>query len=327
MGELATSPEIALVLICFAVSVISPSIGTSGGVTFAAMATVLPPTAVVPLHSLVEGASSLIRGALLHNFINYRFLAAFTIGGAVGFVAGWPLIGRFNDDQLRIMLGVFFLLSAWAPLRYFNVRPVVGGAMTACLSVLVSATGPLVAALIAQRESDHRVVIATQGACTVFQHWGKAALFAVWGFSFSNYAALLVALTLAAVVGTYLGKYILVKAPQRALKMALKLVVTVLGFRLLLNGLELQITTVAIGSWAGISIIATILLTSCYAGYCFGVKQVQTRISAGSNAEWKPGSEETHDTQSEGNLDQIVKLRFSNAARLNSELMRRRLNS
>lgn len=270
--------DIVLVVVCLVVSLFSPSVGTSGGVTFAVMATMLPPSVVVPLHALVEGLSSAIRWTLLREFVNYRFLVAFTLGGVVGLLAGWPLIGYFSDAGLKTLLGVFFLFSSWAPLGWMRLPPLLGGVSTSCLSVLVGATGPLVAALIARQESDHRVVVGTQGACTTFQHWGKALLFAAWGFSFANYTGLIVALTLATIIGTWLGKRILLKVPQRVLRLALKIVVTVLGLQLLIDGLGVRLGDISMGSGVGVVAFLLAITMSTVAGYRLGVNDSDETI-------------------------------------------------
>lgn len=274
--------DIVLVVVCLSVSLFSASIGTSAGVNFAAMATVLPPAVVVPIHGLVEGLSSAIRWILFREYVNYRFLVAFTLGGSIGLLAGWPFIGAFSDEGLKTLLGAFFLFTTWAPLGWMRLPPLLGGASTSSLSVLVGATGPLVAALIARQEPDHRVVIGTQGACTTFQHWGKVLLFSVWGFSFANYAGLIVALTLTTVIGTWLGKRILLRVPQRVLRLTLKLIVTVLGLRLLLQGLEIRLSDVPIGSWTGGALVLVGFVTACHLGY-----DVAVRKNRASEAETK----------------------------------------
>ncbi len=267
--------DVVLVLVCLAVSIVSPAIGTSGGVTFAAMATVMPPAAVVPVHGFIEGVASAMRWTLLREFVHYRFVLLFTLGTVAGLVAGWPLIGLFPDDVLRMLLGTFFLFTAWAPLTWIRTSPALGGLSTSCLSVIVGATGPLVAALIARRERDHRVVIATQGACTVFQHFGKALLFSLWGFSFANYAGLIIAMIVVTIIGTYIGKRILLKSSQQTLRLALNAIVTVLGVQLLLEGLNVHLSNVPIGSWFGSVLILSALTVSCYYAYLLGASKVK----------------------------------------------------
>ncbi len=259
-----------MVLTCFAVGIVSPSLGTSCGVNFAVMANFLPPAAVVPLHGVLEGFSSAVRWSLLQEFTGYRFLVAFTVGSGLGFIAGWPLIGRFSDNELRLLLGGFFLMSVWIPLGWMRLSASLGGAVTSSLSLLVGATGPLVAALIARSEQDHRVVIATQGACTVLQHWGKVILFAVSGFSFASYIELIVVLCVATLFGSWLGKRVVLRLPQKMLKLALKAVVSMLGLKLLLDGLEIKISSVPIGSWTGVIVIAAMLSLVCFVAYQIG---------------------------------------------------------
>ncbi|MCH9672689.1 MAG: sulfite exporter TauE/SafE family protein [Gammaproteobacteria bacterium] len=237
MAALSLS-EWVLVGVCTLVSLFNASIGTTGGMTFAAMATVLPPAAVVPVHGLIEGTASAFRWALLRQFVDYRYWRAFLLGNIVGFVVAWPFIGALSDEWLRVLLGFAILTLAWVPMGNFRIPAAAGGAGSGCLTVLIGATGPLVAALLSRTLDDHRSVIATQGACTAFQHGGKAALFALWGFSFAPYWELIGALVAAIVVGTWLGRRILIAASPKHLKLALKVLVSVLGVHLIYQGVQ-----------------------------------------------------------------------------------------
>jgi len=273
MSQFPEITDIILVVVCFMVSVISPSIGTSGGVTFAVMATVMPPAVVVPVHGFIEGVASAMRWTLLREYVNYRYVVYFTLGTVFGLAAGWPLLGQFSDDLLRVILGIFFLLSAWAPVSKMRSSPAIGGFMTSALSVIVGATGPLVAALIARRERNHKVVIATQGACTTFQHFGKALLFGIWGFSFIDYAWLIAAMIAVTILGTVIGKRILLRASQRVLRLALNAIVTLLGIQLILNGMHVSLSKIPVGSWSGGLLILLIIGISCHFAYHLGVSK------------------------------------------------------
>lgn len=227
-------------MVCFLGSLISVSIGTSCGLLLAAMVTVLPPTVALPLHGLIEGLSSGIRWTILRHHVNYRYLVYFAAGGTLGLVFGWPLIGAFSEQALTLVLGLFLLITLWVPLAWLSVSTFAGGAGTSCLTLLVGATGPLVAALLARSQNEHRTVVATQGACTVFQHWGKVLVFAVSGFSFMHFWHLILALSIATIVGTVAGKYFLNIIPAVYLKMALRCVVSLLGIRLMLVGMNVR---------------------------------------------------------------------------------------
>jgi uncharacterized membrane protein YfcA len=265
------SAEWVLVLVCFVGSIISVSIGTSCGLLFAALVTVLPPTTAIPIHGLIEGTSSGIRWAILRNYLNYRYLQSFLIGGSLGLVIGWPLLGLFSEQTLKLILGLFLLATLWIPLKWLRLTAFMGGTSTSCLTVLVGATGPLVAALLARKRQGHRTLVSTQGACTLFQHWGKVLIFCLSGFSFSQHLSLVSALILATVIGTLSGKKLLSFIPASYLRIALKTVVTVLGLRMVLVGLNIPVYDTTFASISGVAMIVTLAGVCCYLGYQVGL--------------------------------------------------------
>ncbi len=229
--------ELILIVVCLLVSLFNASVGTTGGVTFAAMATVLPPTAVVPIHGLVEGTSSFVRWLMLREFVDLKFVFAFVAGSVIGFALGWPLIGVFSAGALQLVLGLFILTIAFAPVGRLRLPAALTGAVTSCLTMIVGATGPLVAAILTHHLSDQRRLIATQALATAYQHTFKACLFGIWGFSFTPYLKLIAVLILAIVIGTWVGKRLLLQVPQQILRRLLKVTVTILGLRLVYMGI------------------------------------------------------------------------------------------
>lgn len=234
--------EWGLILVCLIGSLVSVAIGTSCGLLFAAMVSVMPPGAALPVHGLIEGISSGIRWAVLRQHVDYRYLPGFVFGGAIGLLAGWPLIGLFSDQLLKLILGVFLLVTLWCPLAVFRLTAMGSGAITSCLTLVVGATGPLVTALLSRKLNDHRSVVGTQGACTVFQHWSKVVVFSLSGFTMAPYLGLIVGLTVATIMGTLMGRFLLSAIPAKYLRAALRTVVTLLGIRLVLLGLNIELT-------------------------------------------------------------------------------------
>lgn len=233
-----------LATVVFAVSVWNTSVGPSGAVTFATMAATLPPFAVVPIHAVVESISGVSRAILLWKFVNWKSVVPFVICGLIGFVFGVPMLDSnlVSDDGLRCILGVTILIVAWVPFsQVFEIRvpwPALGGFLTSFLTLFIGATSPLVSALINQRHPDHREMLGTSTACMVFQHTGKVLIFGLSGFSFSLYFDLLSALILASLVGTWIGRNVLIRANQQITKPLFKTVVTILGIYLLWKGLS-----------------------------------------------------------------------------------------
>lgn len=238
-----TGSELFLVLVWFAVSLWNTSVGPTGGVTFATMASVLPPTAVIPIQAVVESTSSVFRAVLLRQFIDTGFLLAFVVGGAAGFVIG--LIFRFytppSDDVLRIIMGTAIIVTTWAPLSKIRMDhknfPALVGMVTSFVSLFVGGVAALTAAALDHKHDDHRHVIATMTASLIFQHSVKVVIFGVLGFAFAAHAKLMVAMFLAATAGTWVGKRVLMNVPQHIIKPVFRILVTVLGGQVLIRGL------------------------------------------------------------------------------------------
>jgi uncharacterized membrane protein YfcA len=236
--------DLLLVGVWFGVSLWNTSIGPTGGITFASMASVLPPTAVIPIQAVVESASSIFRVFLLRDLVDLRFLVLFMIGGTVGFGIG--LAARVlmppSDALLQIIMGTFILVTTWVPLSKLRFKsegiPWMVGLGTSFASLFIGGVAALIAVAIDQKDADHGKVIATMTASLIYQHSVKVVIFGLLGFSFAAYADLMIAMFLAAIAGTWVGKKILVSVRQDIIKLIFKILVTALGLKVLADGLH-----------------------------------------------------------------------------------------
>lgn len=238
-----TTPELILVAVAFLISIWNTSVGPSGAVTFVAMATILPTAVVVPIHAVTETAANVVRTAVLREFIDWRFVLPFALGGLLGFAVGIPLLNEISLSEtfLQLILGTFILVVTWVPLARLTPEKGIfagaGGAISSFLTLFVGATAPLVAATIGQRHQDHRKVIGTSAVCMFFQHSFKIPVFGLLGFSFGAYANLLLFLVAATTIGTLIGRQLLINVPLRLIKAIFKTVITLLALNLLRQGL------------------------------------------------------------------------------------------
>ncbi|MEC8230669.1 MAG: sulfite exporter TauE/SafE family protein, partial [Pseudomonadota bacterium] len=76
-------------------------------------------------------------------------------------------------------------------------------------------------------------ITGTFASCMTLQHGLKAFVFTFVGFSFVQWAGLIVAMVLSGAFGTYVGLKVLKRVPTQKFMLAFKLVVTLLAFRLL----------------------------------------------------------------------------------------------
>jgi uncharacterized membrane protein YfcA len=239
-----TPEEILLLGVAFLVSLWNASVGPTGAITFATMASVLPPAAVVPVHAVSEAYAAAARWLFFRQHIDWRYVGAFALGALAGFALAWPLleVGGLPDHLLRILLGSFILATTWLPLPPLGAGqagfPALGGGVTSFLTLFVGATAPLVAALIAQRHQDHRLVLGTSAVCMALQHGAKIPIFGLLGFSFAAFGQLLVALCLLTALGSWLGRRVLIAVDQAKVRILFKAVVTLLGIKLILDGAQ-----------------------------------------------------------------------------------------
>lgn len=223
--------------ISFLGSFIAASLGLGGGMlVLAVMALALPPTVLIPVHGVVQFGSNLGRAILMARSVLYAVVPAFLIGSVVGAALGARLIIALPIWLLLAVLGLFVLYGTWSPgFRSSQPGPAkflaVGG-VSSFVTMFVGATGPLIAPFVSAACGDRRQVVSTHAMLMSIQHGIKVVAFGVLGFAFGPYVPLLVGLLGFGFLGTYAGGLVLNKLPERVFRLGLRLILTLLAFRL-----------------------------------------------------------------------------------------------
>ncbi|MGS0468197.1 TSUP family transporter [Cobetia marina] len=107
---------IALILLAAATSALSAAVGVGGGtLLIMIMAQLMPATALIPVHGMVQLGSNGGRMAMTWRHIDMRRLLAFLPGVALGaLVAAWVLI-RLPEGVLELSIALFVLFTCWGP--------------------------------------------------------------------------------------------------------------------------------------------------------------------------------------------------------------------
>ncbi len=230
--------EVFLALLVLANAVWNTAIGSSGGVTFAALAATLSPMVAIPVQSVVEGISGGYRAWKLRGFVSRRFLRRFAAGGLGGMAIGYYLLNGLmtsaSSDRVeatsRIVVACFILLTTWVPVgRAFASRdsaPMIVGLATTSMSLFVGGMGSPVSASIEGRGEGHRIVLATATAAVIYQYAIRLVVFGLIGFSFVAYWPLLVLLSTASLIGTVIGRRLLLTVDPLVAKRVFRVVVT-----------------------------------------------------------------------------------------------------
>src|SRR5712672_1280600 len=175
------------------------STGAAGGLLLLAiMTTVLPPAVLIPIHTVVQLGSGVTRTFFMWRYIMHGSIAPFVVGAVVGAIAGAKIFVALPIGLLQGILGLFIITATWLPgLGRFGTeraRFVVLGFGTTFLGMFVSATGTLLAPLVAGSAPNRHSQVATFGALMSIAHVFKLMAFAFLGFAIGHFAPLMAAM-------------------------------------------------------------------------------------------------------------------------------------
>jgi uncharacterized membrane protein YfcA len=224
--------------VSFLGSFTTAALGLGGGsLVFATMALFLTPAVLIPVHGVVQLGSNFGRAALMFRHMFSEILPAFLIGTILGAAIGGQLFIALPISLLQLILALFILYITWAPKfkadaprwkTFFGL-----GAIATFVTMFVGATGPLVAPFAAAACEKRQQVVATHAMLMSVQHGLKVITFGFLGFAFGPYIPLLVGLLAFGFAGTYIGKHALNMLPEKAFRVGLKIILTVISLRLL----------------------------------------------------------------------------------------------
>ena len=249
MTEFLGVPDTGLLLFLglsaasFATAFIGVFTGTAGGlILLATMAMVMPPAALIPVHTVVQLGSGVTRTMIMWRWVMRATLAPFLIGAALGAALGAKAFVAMPTSATMGILAVFILIVTWLPklgrMGAQSGRFALVGFAATFIGVFVSATGTLVAPFVASAAPDRRNHAATLGALMSFVHILKLAAFAFLGFAVSAYIPLMAAMILTGAGGNWVGELALAKVSERRFRLILQVGLTILALKLLWDAFE-----------------------------------------------------------------------------------------
>lgn len=230
-----------LVLLSFITSLITATFSLGGGsLMIVVLALVFPPAIVVPVHGAIQLGSNAGRAQVQRGHIQWSYVLWISLGAVIGTIAGGQFASLLPETLFQIAIAGFVLLTTWLPqpriVGKSRAAQFVGGAVISALSMVVGATGPLVAVFI-KGLPDRRQLVATHAMLMTFQNTFKIIVFIVLGFAFAEFLPLIIAMIVAGFGGTALGSHLLVRVPEAAFRWGFKIVLTLVALDLLRNAL------------------------------------------------------------------------------------------
>jgi len=231
---------IALTLIglSFVGSFITVAFGIGGGAFMLVFfATLLPAPAIIPVHGLVQLGSNVGRAALTFRHLRRDVVTVFAIGALIGVALGGLFVVQLEPAYIQIGVGLFILWSiAMRPPAFLKRSAGLTGAISSFLTMFFGATGPFVATFVKSLSLDRMAHTATHASLMTIQHALKTLTFGFLGFAFSIWAGFVVLLMMSGLLGTIVGRRVLMRIDEKRFRFMLNLVLTLLAIRLVYAG-------------------------------------------------------------------------------------------
>ncbi len=238
---------VLLLTTSFIASLITAAMGIGGGLLLLAVsATTVPAAALIPVHGLVQLGSNANRAILTRRHLSPGILGNFGFGALAGTLLASVFVIQLPVNTIQFTVALFILYLVWGPpipASYLTGWPLrIAAGITTFISMFVGATGPLVAAILKQRDEDRFIRTANLATCMSVQHGFKLLLFGWLGFSFTDWLGAIAAMILCGLLGTWVGLHVLSKINNRYFNLLFKLILTLLAVRLLYNQLNNLLT-------------------------------------------------------------------------------------
>lgn len=225
-------------------SALTAVFGVGGGVAMLAlMGLFVPVASLIPVHGAVQLGSNTGRAWHQRAAVRMDVAKPFIAGSVVGAAVGVFLVVQLPDAFLKTILGGFILLLVWVRIpgldRLTKAGLVVASGGTAVLSMIVGATGPLVAVIFAKFfDNDRKALIATSAVAMTTQHLLKVVVFGIAGFAFWEWVPLVAAMIASGFLGTVYGSVLLERMPEDVFRRWFRIGITLLAVNLLWRGLS-----------------------------------------------------------------------------------------
>lgn len=245
---LSESSVILLILTAGFTSFFTASMGIGGGtLLMAVMASIVPISALIPIHGLVQLGSNANRLLMTHQHLDWRMAGYFALGSVPGALLASAIVVQLPLVLIQLTVAGFILFMVWGKPPNIGTSSRRGqsaaGAITTLITMFVGATGPLVAGILFRKGYDKLTQTATLAACLSVQHVLKGLVFSFIGFSFLQWLPLVATMIAAGALGTWIGLKLLNRLPTQVFRALFKVSISLLAIRLIWDALAALLET------------------------------------------------------------------------------------
>jgi uncharacterized membrane protein YfcA len=205
-------------------------------IILAITSTVLPVSAIVPLHSTLLLGSTASRAVVFREHIDWRIAMPFLAGSVVAVAIAARLYVEIPEKAIAGAIGVIMLAAIWLPAVSWRPRIRHPWAIVGFIHSFIStlfAYGAVLHAIILHTGLNRRQIVATMAAALTGMGFFKIAGYALNGFDYRPYLLTIGLSVLVAFLGTLVGKLVIDRISETAFRLVFRLFVTVTAIRLL----------------------------------------------------------------------------------------------
>jgi uncharacterized membrane protein YfcA len=233
--------DLQLLIIFFLLTLLAEIVGTIGGfgssVFFVPIAGYfLDFHSVLGITVLFHIISNISKIVLFRDGIDRKVLILVGIPSVVFVIIGAWLSAYFDSKFLQLILALFLIVMSlfflWKKNMSFQPNTfngITGGAISGFAAGLVGTGGALRGLTLAAFNLETRIFIATSAMIDLFVDAARSVVYVANGFVHAHDLYLLPVLIVAAFVGTWLGKIIVLKLPQEKFRTIVLLSILVIG--------------------------------------------------------------------------------------------------
>ena len=234
------SSVIFIIISSFFSSFISSIIGFGGGMLLlGVLALNFSGSVIIPLHAIIQLGSNLNRLIFFKFKVKWNVIIPFALGCIIGVPLGGFFSLSINENIIKILIAFFIIFNTISRLPALNQnRLFFTGIISSFLSTIVGVTGSLISSVIQSYKLQKSEYISSCAFLLFTQHFLKCILFGLLGFAFIDYFLLIFLVIIAGIFGTFVGKMLVLRIPEKIFLLTIKFILIVISLNLLINGIS-----------------------------------------------------------------------------------------
>ncbi|KZZ63387.1 hypothetical protein A3762_12385 [Oleiphilus sp. HI0125] len=241
MGMILTLGFITLIT-----SIIAGVIGFGGGMLLIAILPLfLSPSIIIPIHGITQIASNASRMFFSLSDVQWHLFPAFLIGSVLGTIVFSLALFNIPLQFLPVAIACYLLLNLWSKtfgafIKKFESYYLIGFLQTG-LGLIVGAPGPLALSVLTKELESNDQIISTSAMFMTISHLAKIPVYLAITPFLSDSLLLISVMIVCAIVGSFLGTKLRIKADNDKIILLIKIALSSLAVHMLASSLVGQI--------------------------------------------------------------------------------------